>query len=189
MSKADYEIKKHLLSMPEKAFELVYKEYYKQLCLYALRFFDDEADAEECVQRTLIHLWGKKDELQKVSAFKTYLYRSVHNTCLNALRDNKMKKQLIDDTDFELLDITFDAADIYHEQLEQVTRAIEELPPQCRKILELNRFQGMSYKEIAAQLNISHRTVDAHLASAMRILREKLLPVFASISVCIISLF
>ena len=63
---------------------------------------------------------------------------------------------------------------ISKEQCREIEQAIEQLPAQCRTVLELNRMQGFTYKEIAEQLQISHRTVDSHLTHATRLLRQKL---------------
>jgi len=182
----DIQIKNELQTNAHRAFELLYRGYFGPLCLHASRFFDDKDEAQEVVQRTLVHLWSRREELKTVESLRTYLFRSVHNTCLNTLRSSARKTNL-SAIDHELLTLANDCDEpsFRDEQYELVTKAIAQLPPQCRKILELNRIEGFTYKEIAQQLNISHRTVDSHLTAAMKFLREKLNPAFA---VCIVFL-
>lgn len=185
----DESIKKHLQADARKGFELVYEHYYRPLCMFALRYFDDEAEAEDAVQRTLVKLWDKNEEFQQVSAIKTYLYQSVKNTCLNILRDDTFKKNTQSEVDIELLELACNVPEPENEHFDLVLEAIDQLPPQCKKVLELNRMQGFTYKEIAEQLNISHRTVDTHLTTAMRILREKLRPTLVCATLFLVVLF
>lgn len=187
MQTIDDQIKSLLLSNDEKAFELIYNYYYNSLCRFALRYLDNIEESEDVVQTTLIKLWNRIDDFSNVSAIKTYLFRSIQNACLNYLRDNKLRKQTISSIDIELLEIASDSTDFFDdEKYDEVKKAIEMLPAQSKKILELNRFDGFSYKEIADQLNISHRTVDSHLTIAMRHLREHLKPIFITVIVLFI---
>ena len=173
MKSIDSEILKYLQTDQRKGFELIYRHYYGALCLHAARFFDDKDDAEDVVQKTLVKLWGKCDDLRNVVAIKTYLFRCVHNACVNELRQDKIKKVSYSDVDKELLEIANDVDDfeLIEEQYRLLNEAVNNLPPQSKKILEMKKMQGLSYNEIAEQLNISPRTVDNHLSQAMRSLR------------------
>ncbi|MBK8807133.1 MAG: RNA polymerase sigma-70 factor [Bacteroidales bacterium] len=178
MSKVQQNISLLFEENAEKAFELLYKQYYKQLNLYAIKFLDDVHLAEDVVQNTLIKIWNRVDELKEIKSYKAYLFQAVHNACINAMRDKNYKNASLSEIDLELLEIANDVADVDNEKIEQIKSVVASLPTQCKKIFELNRFEGYSYKEIAQKLNISHRTVDSHLNSAMKHLREKLNPVF-----------
>ena len=171
---------------PGAAFRLIYQHYYRPLCHYALRFTDSPDEAEDIIQSMLVRLWDRQDQLCAAANLRAYLYRSARNASLNALR-NKTDNKSLSDLDCELLDIANDTGDPQPARFDCVAQAIEALPPQCKRIFELNRLEGYSYKEIAEKLNISHRTVDTHLTSAMRTLREKLSPAYTFIVLFIIS--
>ena len=70
----------------------------------------------------------------------------------------------------------YDQVDIMElsELQETIKKAIEKLPPKCREIFELNRFEGKRYKEIAEQLNISLKTVENQMGKALKVMREEL---------------
>jgi RNA polymerase sigma-70 factor, ECF subfamily len=174
VQKAEIQIREALKSDVSKGFELIYEHYFDDLCLYANRFFDNLDDAQDLVQKTMIHLWGQYEKLITIEHLKSYLFRCVHYAGLNSLRDDKMKA-LTESEEF-LHDLQWEFTDelISKEMCNEIEQAIAQLPPQCRKVLEMNRLQGLSYKEIAEILNISHRTVDTHLTNATRALRLKL---------------
>jgi len=172
--KADTQIREALKCNVSKGFELIYEHYFDDLCLYANRFYDNLDDAQDLVQKTMIHLWGQYEKLITIEHLKSYLFRCVHYAGLNSLRDDKMKA--LTESEEYLHDLQWEFSDelISNEMCQQIERAIAELPNQCRKVLEMNRLQGLSYKEIAEILQISHRTVDTHLTNATRALRIKL---------------
>jgi RNA polymerase sigma-70 factor (ECF subfamily) len=170
----DNEIKEALKLNISKGFELLYDYYYDDLCVYAHRFYNDLDDAQDLVQQTMIKLWSQSEKLIELDYLRSYLYRSVHNAGLNSIRDDKMKaltvsEEYLHDQQWEFTDEL-----ISQEQCLYIEEAIAALPNQCRKVLEMNRLQGLSYKEIAEILQISHRTVDTHLTNAVRVLRQKL---------------
>ncbi|MEQ9218398.1 MAG: RNA polymerase sigma-70 factor [Cyclobacteriaceae bacterium] len=157
------------------AFELVFNEYYGVLKSYALRFLDDEADADEVVQDTFTKFWEKCELLDPLSSIKNYLYRSVHNSCLNFIKHQKVKdayKQYI----IEFMEEGAEDPYIEKEErttLEKVLEEIDHLPPKCQEIFKLSRFEGLKYYEIANHLNISVKTVEVQMGKALRVLREK----------------
>jgi len=168
------DIKQVLNKNQSKAFELIYDHYFADLCLYALRFFNDADEAQDLVQQTIIRLWEQQDKLQKTEYLRTYIFHCVHNACLNKLRDTKMRFMTESEEYLQNLKWEFTDELISKEQCLEIEEAIANLPKQCRTVLEMNRMQGLSYKEIAEQLNILHRTVDSHLTHATRLLRQKL---------------
>lgn len=174
MQKVEQHIKQALQSNISKAFELIYINYFADLCVYALRFINNTDDAQDIVQQTLIQLWEKNEKLQNSEYLRTYIYHCVHNACLNKIRDTKIKPMSDSEEYLNSLKMEFSDELISEEQCVEIEKAISQLPTQCRTIFELNRLQGLSYKEIAVQLNISHRTVDSHLTNATRQLRQKL---------------
>ena len=165
-----------LINKDKRAFELVFNEYYSIMVLYATRFMDTREEAEEVVQDVFVKFWEKCDTLAQDSSIKSYLYRSVHNSCLNTLKHEKVKDgyrqhviQLMETSyqnEFEKKDPD--------ELRNRIISEIEKLPPRCAEIFKLSRFEGLKYQEIAEHLEISVKTVEVQMGKALKVLRENL---------------
>lgn len=169
-------IVRRLIDKDKGAFELIFSEYYGTMVLYAARFMDSKEDAEEVAQEVFVKFWEKCDTLSPDSSVKSYLYRSVHNSCLNALKHEKVKDsyrqymvQFLDSTS----DNEFDLGDP-DEMRNRILNEIDNLPPRCSEIFKLSRFEGLKYQEIAEHLEISVKTVEVQMGKALKVLREKL---------------
>ncbi len=159
--------------MDKDSFENLFREYFSPLISFARKILVDEDDAREVVQKVFINLWEKREEIDLSTSLKSYLITSVHNRSLNVIRDRK--KFSFE----EVPDMAGDwdvSAQIESMELEEkINEALQALPEKCRQIFELNRFDGLKYSEIAAQLEISIKTVENQMSKALKILREKLL--------------
>ena len=144
------------------------------LCRYAFSITQDKADAEDIVQLAFVKLWELRETLEIQHSIKAYLYRIVYTRCLNYLRDNRAKvaTQPIND---EVLQHGHDIQPGAETELQQrLAKALTALPTECRRVFELSRFESLKYREIAEQLNISIKTVEAQMGKALRILRTEL---------------
>lgn len=138
-------------------------------------YVKDMRVAEDIVQDAFLKYWEAPFELENPQALKSYFGRIIINNSLNYLKREKNLQR-----HHELMGRELSEQDLFeqiHESELQVLvyREIERLPEQCRKVFKLNRFDGLKYKEIAAQLQISERTVENHIAHALKVLRKKLL--------------
>lgn len=163
----------------KKAFEQLFRDWYVRLCVYAESIVRDRDLAEDLVQGIFCMLWEKRDRVDVRESVKSYLYRSVYNSALNTIKHEKVKIAFLEfirkhekeeDNDIERF---FDSED-QNIVLKELNRAIETLPDQCREIFLLSRFAGKKSAEIASELDLSVRTVEAQLYRAMKRLREEL---------------
>jgi len=165
-----------LRSKDKAAFALVFNANYGALIAYAMRFLDEREDAEEIVQDVFVKFWDKCADLAPDSSIKSYLYRSVHNTCLNQLKHDKVK----DAYRQHVIHFLEKSAEMNTEHPDpdklraEIMGAIDELPPRCSEIFKLSRLEGLKYQEIADHLEISVKTVEVQMGKALRVLREKL---------------
>ena len=83
MQHADKEILQAMQTDNRRAFELMYRHYYADLCVYALRFMNDDDDASELVQKTMVCLWENQENIPKAEYTGRFLFRCVHNACIN----------------------------------------------------------------------------------------------------------
>jgi RNA polymerase sigma-70 factor (ECF subfamily) len=156
-------------------FESVFKAHFKNLNAYALMIVKDQDVAEEMVQQVFFKLWEQQEETVGQESVATYLYRAVHNTCLNHLKHAKVREGYrahVHHTGSDMGHNTDHAA--VRELREKINEVLNELPEQCRTIFQMSRYEDMKYRSIAEKLGISVKTVENQLGKALRILRTRL---------------
>ena len=160
----------------ETAFEEIFMSHYKGMYSYACIMLKNEAEAEEITQTIFEKLWEKKDALQIETSLKAYLYRMVHNDCLNWLKHSSVVHTFQKEKVYSMKYDSDNAEDkLAAGQLnERLGIALRELPEQCRTIFQLSRFEDLKYREIAGQLGISEKTVENQMGKALKLLRMKL---------------
>jgi len=164
-----------LISKDKRAFELIFKEYYQLMKRYAAGFLDSMEEAEEVTQDVFLKFWEKCDTLAPESSIKSYLYRSIHNSCLNILKHEKVKDAYREHIIKFLESTTVDEPEIDQDYLrERIVSEIDKLPPRCSQIFKLSRYDGLKYHEIAVHLDISIKTVEVQMGKALKVLRESL---------------
>lgn len=152
----------------EKDIERLFRLYYRPLCLYAAKFLADTETVEDVVQSVFISYWDRFHAGMVPSSPKSYLYRSVHNKCLDEL---KGRTALVDigSVDYDIVD----EPDVDRSFIRaRLWTALDGLPEKRRTILLMNKRDGMTYSEIASELGISENTVHVHITKALKILRE-----------------
>ena len=158
------------------AFEILFRQYYQGLCGYAESLVSNAGVAEEIVQDVFFNIWKNRKRLVIYTNWKAYLYRAVFNNSMMVLR--KSKKEIMLDMNWALSQPGTEA--IPSEELESrelgaaIKLAIESLPTRTGEIFRMSRFEGMKYAEIAAQLSISVKTVEANMGKALKALRISL---------------
>ncbi len=127
------------------------------------------------VQDVFLKIWERREHLEFSVSVKSYLYRAVHNACLNLI-DKKKKEVRMDDVSLKIVHPTASAEEkVDRRELDDaIKKGLEQLPAGCRKVFEMSRFGEMKYKEIADTLGISVKTVEHQMGKALRIMREQL---------------
>ena len=156
----------------QTAFKVVYEEYFAKLTQFIFKMSRDENLAEELVQRTMIKVWEQRDKIILTTSLKSYLYKVSYNEYLMYLR-TKSKFPNIEDAVIEAIDEIEDEQD-NQILLDKIRKEIDNLPPKCREVFILSKINGMKYKEIAEQLNISTKTIESHMTKALKQIREAL---------------
>jgi RNA polymerase sigma-70 factor, ECF subfamily len=159
----------------EHSFEILFLKYYKPLCTYAFQFVNETEEAEEVAQDFFVKLWEKRSIIEIDSSLNNYMFRSVKNHCLNLLQHNKIKTRYSEKIK-ETANISVDSSRYFLEPwlVEKIEQAINLLPEKRKEVFRLSREEGLKYKEIADQLNISIKTVEAQMGLALKFLREQL---------------
>lgn len=155
-------------------YELLFREFYQPLLSYAISILKSEADAEEIVQDIFFVLWRNKKTLVIHTSFSSYLYKAVHNNCLQWLKKEKRKLNYQQDQRNWNYHESMSPGEIlqYNELYNKINSVVEELPENCKTIFKLNRFQGLKYSEIAKKMEISIKTVEANMTKALKYLKS-----------------
>ena len=157
------------------AFTNFYAQFFKKLLIESNKYVKDNQAAEEIVQDVFVKLWERSEDLDQIQSIKSYLYRSVINLSINHVNRQKNLEHHHQKIVKEFSDTEAEELDERNELIVLLYGEIDKLPPKCREIFKLNRFDRMKYREIALKLDISERTVENHIANALKILREAML--------------
>lgn len=148
-----------LIAGDEQAFDTVYKQYYRGLCAFASQYVT-VPESEEIVQDVMMWLWENRKSLVADMSLKSLLFTIVRNKCLNTISHIQVKQQV-----HERLYAKF------QEQFENPDFYIGELMALASK---MNRFEEMTYNEIAERTGVSPKTIAYRISQALKILRTKL---------------
>jgi RNA polymerase sigma-70 factor (ECF subfamily) len=156
----------------------MYRAYRIRLCLFAYRMVHSLDDAEDIVHNVFLKIFEKEDSLNDIVELKPYLYKAVHNACINHLK----KSQKISQTS-TIEPVTPDGEDylvkrIEDEVLWELAQAVESLPTKCREVFKLSYMKHMSNDQIATELKISVNTVKSQKQRAKQLLKEQLKDLF-----------
>jgi RNA polymerase sigma-70 factor (family 1) len=164
-----------LIDGDESAFKYLFDSHYRALTNFAYRFFRDADLAKDVVQNVFVKIYQNRPSLRTVDDIKNYLYKAVYNECLNELKKQDVRDRYHDQY-ASLQETTF-----FEQTLEQtekenlIYQAIENLPPQCKRIFLMSRIEGKKNPEIADALKISVRTVETQISLALKNLRKTIL--------------
>jgi len=162
-----------------KAYEKLFRAYYAPLCRYAYSYINEMPAAEEIVQDLFYFLWKDRSQIQIRLSVKSYLYQAVRNRAFHYLKHQQVKESYREKMGDSLLDIdTMTPADeLEYKELEtQLHVSLQHMPERQRRIFCMNRFDGKKYNEIAQELSVSVKTVEAEMTKALAILRKELKP-------------
>lgn len=176
MQITDSEFIERLKEGNKTCFTFLFNRYYSGLVVYARHLMESEEFAEDLVHDVFTSLWDHRSSLTINISIKQYLFKAVRNRCLNYL-DHLQVKSDYQKNILQKGDVTGTLTWEFYIETELnaiIEQAIEKLPPQCKKIFLMNRFEDKTAKEIGEELSISHRTVEKHIEKALNILRNEL---------------
>lgn len=155
----------------ESAYKALFKVLFEPLRNFSLSIVKSSELAEEVASDVLFRLWYNREKLCEVKNIKHYAFTAAKNKSLNILK-KESGKELISLNEIEV-NIHIDYSNpelilLQGELKQQLEDAIKTLPKQCKLVFKLIKEDGFSYKEVAEMLEVSPKTVDAHLVNAIR---------------------
>lgn len=170
-------IRKTFETDPQAGCEILFQKYYTILCSHAIRFVYSKAVAEDIVSEIFCRFWSDRTYNTINVSFRAYLFKSVRHRAYNYLRWELSKKDSnlnVDDLQFGISSLKPEEAMLYDELSSEISIIIDSLPAQCKRVFLLSRFENKKHSEIAADLGISVKAVEAHISKALDILRRSL---------------
>ena len=155
----------------QQAYKALFKCLYPALFGFSFSLLKSREAAEEVANDVMITLWKNRKALMTIRNIKVYTYVLARNHALNVLnKDKKHQLLALDDLEIDVVlnDLNPEQSLINEELKEKLQHAINSLPRQCKLVFKLIKEDGCSYKEVASILNISIKTVDAHLVTAVK---------------------
>lgn len=168
--------------MTDKAnIEMLFKRNYSRMFALAFSLLKEKEAAKDAVHDLFADILSDSDkadsdkEAGPLDITDSYLLRSVRNRCLNILRDLSTRERIGDLIRMESSDITEDSESDREERLRKIRRIIlNELPTQCSRTMRLRFEEGLSYQEIAEEMDISKVAVYKHLRNGLEIIRKNI---------------
>jgi RNA polymerase sigma-70 factor (ECF subfamily) len=159
-----------------KVYEVLFRQLYELLCQYAYSILHNYDEAEDIVQKIFCKLWEQREKIEIHTSIKSYMYRMVHNACLNKIKQWQVQSEHHELIAYQSVTTSNQAEHgmVHKELSHHIDAAIACLPNRCREAFLLSRMQHLSYMEIAQRMQISHNTVEIQIVKALKILREKL---------------
>jgi RNA polymerase sigma-70 factor (family 1) len=166
---------KELKHGDEFYFRQVFDQYHQKLYFFILYKTKSEYIAEEIVQMAFTKLWQCRQTLQEEYTVSTQLFRIATTLLIDFLRKYNNKDAVTARLDALNIEKGIDSTNekVSGAELQKrISEAVNDLPPVRKQVFEMSREQGMSYREIAATLSVSSKTVETHIYKALKQIKK-----------------
>lgn len=170
----EQELLERIAGGDEKAFLKIFEWYFKDLCFFVQRYVHSTPMAEDLAQEVFIRIWEHRLQLTGIRSFKSYLYTAAKNHTLNALKKASRSAAVMGAivTAYYQETNTTEEKIQSREYMEQLHKAIENLPARSREIFRLCREDKKTYEEVASIMGISKNAVKNHMVFSMKQLKQ-----------------
>ena len=156
-----------------RAFDLIFRRYYDNLCRLCYTFIQDADMSQNLVQNVFIRLWERRFIMTDVNNLGGYLTVMVKNQIADYISDYK-KYKIDSEFSMNIADHSTENEIQGREFEERLMVSLAKLPPRCKQAFELSRFENLSNKEIATEMKISVKGVEALIGRSLKLLRIEL---------------
>jgi RNA polymerase sigma-70 factor (ECF subfamily) len=179
----EQELLNRIIHNDKKAFEIIFREYFHVLHEYANFYIGNSQLAEDIIQDIFLKIWDSRDRLSIHSSFKSYLFRSVHNNCIQYLRHKTVEQnhhaihhaKLKEAIAMNRLYFESGLTKLFENDIESlVDKAIDNLPEKTREVYKLSRQKHLKNSEIAKRFKVTEKSIEYHITRALESLRKYL---------------
>lgn len=165
------------------SFQQLYNNYYPKLIAYAALYLSSD-EAHDVVQEVFLDLLENENKKVKEATLNAYLYQAVHNKCVDNIRHKEVEKKYQTQIGERFLRIESEYFYSSHNEIEKgmlsqelqelIEAAFDSLPPKGKVVCKLYFQESKTAKEISASLDLSTSTVENHIYTCTKVLRQKL---------------
>jgi len=184
MDETEKSLIKDLIEGDPVAFNYIYRSYYLRLFNFANSYCRNHFAAENIVQDAFTSLWDMREKIEPQINLPGYLLTMVKNKSLNHLQhikvqvkaEEKLQNNMMRELELRLTLLTAcNPEEMFHSDVQRIIKeTLDTVSPQCRKVISMSRFEGLSNKQIANQLNISVKGVEFQITKGLKALRMNL---------------
>lgn len=151
-----------------KAFEILYHQHSRELQSQLVGKFIHREDMDDLVQGLFVKVWERRHQIDPTKPFGGYLYRIAQRMVADFYRKNGTTNTAWNEVRLNSSDVSLytDQAIEARETQQLIEQAIERLPPQQKRAFNLCKIEGLSHKEAAQIMEVSPKTLNAHLVKA-----------------------
>lgn len=156
------------------ALKELFQAYHGYVCATIYKIIKEQNTVEDLAQEVFLRFWQKRDQITISTSVQAYLRRMAINEALGHLRKKKVFEEEINNETMGGSTSGGEGQYLHGELKDQVRAAVDQLPSRCRTVFQLSRYEEMSYKEIAVEMDISVKTVENQMGKALKFLRKEL---------------
>lgn len=170
----DHELLKRCQTGNQKAYHALFSRYFESMYRYTLKYIRNHAVAEELAMDVLFRFWQRMDNLSPDTNLPAYLFTSAKNALADHWRKKELATVVLMEDDVHLHARPADYELDRKETEVLYKQSVDTLSPQCREVFILSRELGLTYPQIAQEMNLSVNTVKSYMTTALKGLRIKL---------------
>lgn len=177
----EIELLKNLSKGDSLAFSQVVNVYHERLLHFSVHYLNDRELAKDVVQDVFSSVWENHRKFGEIKNLSSWLFTLTKNQCLKRIERLKVRQKHASSLQYrqlELLQGSLNELDtsplIFNEINTIIKQTLDKLPKQSRRIFEMSRFENKKNREIAGELNISIKTVEAAITKSLKLLRPAL---------------
>lgn len=156
----------------EAAFRFLFEMYFTPICRFIFLYIKDKSIVEEISLDVFTAFWEKRKAIEIQLSLKAYLFQSARNRAINYIRDNRRSISAIGEN---FIEISEENNLIEVQELEKlIEEAVCALPQKCQEVFRKSRIDSLTNKEIASQLDITTKTVEAQITKALKHIKQHL---------------
>jgi RNA polymerase sigma factor (sigma-70 family) len=167
----------HIIDGDTEAYTSIYTSYFRKLFNYGRKFTVDETLIEDCIQEMFLDIWNKKEKMLEVESYNSYFYSSFRFILFKKIKSsgrivqsNEFEDEPVFSSEYILIQKESDRA-----VQQSLQAALSELTPRQREAIFLRFYEGLTYEEVAAILDISVKATYKIMARSLLSLKEKMM--------------